>query len=82
MDLTNYEVPDGEPKDDLDNLWMTMANPYMKAVKHNDASKEAEKDKKPIWIGPQKFSYDNVPKTYVDSHNKERKNRNLAILTC
>jgi hypothetical protein len=40
--------PEGEPEDDPDSLWMTMANPYLRAVKHNDAAKEAQKDKSPV----------------------------------
>ena len=63
-----------------DNLWVTMANPYLKAVKHNEASKEAKKNKKPIWIGPKSFSYNRVPKKVLDNSNREVNNRNLATL--
>lgn len=73
-----------EPKEgDEDNLFMTMANPYMKAVKHYDAIRDALKDpknKKPIWVGPKKFRYKDIPKTYFDEFNIERNNRNLSTL--
>jgi hypothetical protein len=49
---------------------MTLANPYMKAVKHVDAAKDAKKKKKPIWVGPKTFEYDRIPES----------NRNLATL--
>lgn len=62
---------------------MTMANPYLKAVKNLEAIKDALKDpnnKKPIWIGPKKFNYGNVPRTYYNNQNIESNNRNLATL--
>jgi hypothetical protein len=59
---------------------MTMANPYLRAVKHNDAAKEAQKDKSPVWIGPNTFKYDNVPKKDIDKRGIERNNRSLATL--
>ncbi len=45
--------PDEEESTELkdageDNLFMLMANPYMKAVKHDEAVREAKKNKKPI----------------------------------
>ena len=51
------EKPENEESEKLDDvtieldknhLFMLMANPYMKAVKHDEAAKEANKNKKPI----------------------------------
>jgi len=53
-----------------DNLWVTLANPYMKAVKHPDAAKDAYNKKKPIWVGPKGFKFDVISED----------NRNLATL--
>jgi len=66
---------------DKDNLWMTLANPYMKAVKHDEAAKKAQKDKKPVWIGPKTFKYSAIPKGIIEE-GVEKNNRNLSTLIC
>jgi len=53
------DIPELKDADE-DNLWMVMANPYMKAVKHDEAAKEALKNKKPVWVGCKQFKYSNV----------------------
>jgi hypothetical protein len=63
---------------DNDNLWMTLANPYMKAVKHDEAAKDSKEKNKPIWIGPKHFRYNDIPKTRLNDNNIEVNNRNLA----
>lgn len=44
----NNPETDPPTEGDEDNLWMTMANPYMKAVKHSEAAKDAVKNKNPV----------------------------------
>jgi len=69
----NQEPTEG----DKDNLWMTLANPYLKAVKHSEAAKDAKKKKKPVWVGPKSFRHGRVPKTVLEE-GVEKNNRNLA----
>ena len=59
-----YEVDkDGNEKDgpkdpynteptigDEENQWTRLGNPYMIAVKHNEAAEEAKKKKLPVWV--------------------------------
>jgi len=73
------EKGDGHIEGDKDNLWMTVANPYMKAVKHDEAAKDSQKNKKPVWIGPKSLNYNKVPKVTIEK-GVERNNRNLATL--
>jgi len=65
---------------DTDSLWMTMANLYMKTVKHGEAAKYAQKRKHPVWIGPKRFRYKDIPKIIDDNGDVEKNNRNLATL--
>ena len=65
-DPWNDKPTEGDP----DNLWTMFGNPYMKAVKHDQAAEDAVKKKLPVWVGPKKFRFGDIPK----------KNRTLANL--
>jgi hypothetical protein len=57
-DIWNEEPTEGEE----DNHFMRMGNPYMMAVKHDKAAEDAKKKKLPVWVGPKKFRFQDIPK--------------------